>query len=330
MTYRLYGAIASPYSLKMRAYMRYRRLSFIWRDTHEARAEATAKVKVPVIPILEFPDGTFANDSTVLIERLEAVYDDGRSAIPSNPLAAFLARFIEDFADEWLTKAMFGYRWLAEVDQLQMSKWLAFDNLKGAGGLSTSDAAAEQFRQRQVSRMGIVGCSEANWPIIEESVNKVLAALETHVTNGFFLFGSRPSIAEFGLYGQLSQFQADPTPNAVMRQIFPYTLRWLNHMDDLSGTEGDWSNAEQPATATTAIARIAAEYYLPYLAANAESLARGEAEFAVTLGGARFGQPAFPYQRKCLEVLRQRYRMLADTDRARLEALDSNFSILRG
>ena len=37
---------------------------------------------------------------------------------------------LEDFADEWLTKAMFGYRWLAEVDQVQMSRWLAFDNLK--------------------------------------------------------------------------------------------------------------------------------------------------------------------------------------------------------
>ena len=56
-----------------------------------------------------------------------------------------VAHGLEDYADEWLTKAMFGYRWLAEVDQVQMSRWLAFDMMHG-GGLEQSQAAAEAFR----------------------------------------------------------------------------------------------------------------------------------------------------------------------------------------
>ena len=52
---------------------------------------------------------------------------------------------------------MFGYRWLEEVDQIQMSRWLAFDAMKG-GGLATSQAFAEQFRASHLDRnIALVG-----------------------------------------------------------------------------------------------------------------------------------------------------------------------------
>ena len=40
-----------------------------------------------------------------------------RSVIPDNPVLAFLNELIEDYADEWLTKAMFHYRWYFEADR---------------------------------------------------------------------------------------------------------------------------------------------------------------------------------------------------------------------
>ena len=77
-------------------------------------------------------DGTFHNDSTPLIYDLEARHSE-RSVIPPDPAHAFIAHLIEDFADEWVTKAMFGYRWLEEVDQIQHNSWPAFDAMKGGG-----------------------------------------------------------------------------------------------------------------------------------------------------------------------------------------------------
>ena len=99
--YTLYGALAPPYSMKMRAILRYRRIVHTWK--HGAVAQAMlAKVKAPVIPVLEFPDGTFANDSTPLIYTLEERHA-ARSIVPADEGHAFLAHLIEDFADEWLT-----------------------------------------------------------------------------------------------------------------------------------------------------------------------------------------------------------------------------------
>ena len=309
--YTLYGAIASPYSMKMRSLLRYRRIQFVWVDG-EAAGAALKQVRAPVIPVLEYPDGSFANDSTPLIYDLEARHDR-RRIVPPNPAIAFLAHLLEDFADEWMTKSMFGYRWLEEVDQVQMSRWLAFDRNHG-GGLLKSQMEAEVFRERQVGRMGIVGCTRENFPLIEASTRAVLSALEKHVTDSFFLFGSRPSLAEFSLYGQLSQLGTDPTPQAMMRGDYPYTYRWLAHMDDLSGHEGQW--AEQPSDCALGLARLAGQVYAPFLAANAAAADAGEDEFLFEAMGHSYQQGTFKYQIKCLADLRGRYAALTSTSRA--------------
>lgn len=337
--YTLHGALGSPYSMKMRALLRYRRLPHRWVHGPEARA-ALSHVKAPVIPVLEYPDGSFHNDSTPLIYALEARHAE-RSVIPPDPATAFIAHLIEDFADEWITKAMFGYRWLEEVDQLQMSRWLAFDALKG-GGLSTSQGFAEQFRAREVGRMAIVGCTRANFPLIEASTRALLAALEAHVVERHCLFGTRPSLAEFSLFGQLSQLGTDPTAQAMMRRDYPYSFRWLLHIDDMSGIEGEWDSEGAGASEAagqseragqseaagapfapiiTAWLKQVGEIYMPFLLANAAAMEAGEETFSITAMGLPYTQGVFKYQLKCLADLRARYAALDAAARAKLDPL---------
>jgi len=317
--YTVYGGLGSPYSMKMRAVMRYRRIPHVWRQMEFGDEAVYKNVKVPVIPIFHYPDGTWKNDSTPLIFDLETRHKE-RSIVPDDAGDAFLAYLLEDMADEWGTKAMFHYRWYRERDQKQMSEWIVFDRLKGRGRKSILEMAA-MFRERQVGRMALVGCTKENAPLIEETARKILSLFEAHVTEELFLFGSRPSLADFGWFGQLSQLAVDPTPQDLMRAEFPFTYRWLMNIDDASGVEGEWRGGNAPLPdAVKGLLKLAGDVYFPFLLANDQAIRQGKDTFSVALLGKPYSQGAFKYQARCLADLRAAYGKL---DAATKSEIDS-------
>jgi len=300
--YRLIGSNGSPYSMKLRAILRYRRLphDYVLRTTRN-RAD-TADVKPQLLPMLRFPgEERYRVDSTPLAYALEERHAE-RSILPTDPAHAFLSHLIEDMADEWLTKAMFHYRWAYAADIDYASHWIADDSNPDARG-AARDAVAKAFADRQIGRMALVGCTPANAPVIEETYLRVLDILETHVGLHDYLFGGRPALADFGLFGQLKTLATDPTPMAVMRRRAPRTENWVRQLDDASGVEGEWSDSLSPAA--TALLRFCGEVYLPFLLANARAVDRGEGRVSLTLLGRTYSQDAFPYQAKCLIELRR-------------------------
>ena len=327
---RLYGSLGSPYSMKMRAALRYRRIPHLWITANdpEVMGGLFAKVKAPVIPVLEFPDGAVMNDSTPLIHELERRYPDQRSILPADEAQAFLASLFEDMADEWGTKAMFHYRWFRERDQLQMSRWIMFDRLKGRGR-DAVERAAETFRARQTSRMALVGCTPQNAPTLEESAARLFALFDELATDEGYLFGGRPSLADFGWFGQLSQLAVDPTPSDLMRETAPYLMRWLLNLDDASGVEGAWRDPGlAPTKAVLGLLRMAGEIYLPFLEANARAAAEGAQNFTIELLGRPYSQGVFKYQVRCLAELRAAYARLSPAGRSAIDPLAEETGLL--
>ncbi len=318
--YTIHGGLGSPYSMKMRAIFRYRRLPHVWKQVDMADRSMFAKVKAPVIPIIEFPDGSWHNDSTPMIFLLEKLHRE-RSIVPDDAGQAFLAYLLEDMADEWGTKAMFHYRWYRERDQKQMSEWLSFDRLHGHGREAILQSASV-FRARQVGRMALVGCTPENAPIIEESAKQIMALFEAHVTEEAYLFGTRPSLADFGWMGQLSQLAVDPTPDDLMREIAPFTFRWLMNLDDASGVEGTWRDPfAPPSDAVKGLLKMAGEIYFPFLQSNAAAFEKGEKTFSVKLLGQTYSQGSFRYQQRCLWDLREAYAKLDAGAKAKIDPL---------
>ncbi|WP_332772313.1 glutathione S-transferase family protein [Phenylobacterium sp.] len=315
--YRLYGGLGSPYSLKVRAVLRYRRLPHIWIAANDPTTMGAlfAQVRAPVIPVLEFPDGTVMNDSTPLVAELERRHAE-RSVIPDDEAQAFANFLLEDMADEWGTKAMFHHRWNLDRDQIQMGRWLAFDRFRGQGR-ERIETFGQTFRERQTGRMALVGCTPQNAPVIEASTERAFDLLDVMATDDGYLFGSRPSLADFAWFGQFSQLATDPTPHDLMLARAPYLMRWIACLDDASGVEGEWR--DEPTAAMRGLLELAAEVYLPFLLANAEAAGRGEETFEVELMGRPYSQGVFKYQVRCLAQLREAYGALSDAARARVD-----------
>ena len=326
--YRILGGLGSPYSMKMRAILRYRRLPHVWIQTNASHDAERAAVRPAVIPVIQYPDGTYHNDSTPMIHELEARHPGQRSIVPPDAGDAFLACLLEDMADEWATKIMFHYRWHRPRDQQQMSEWLAFDRAQG-GGLAETLRFAEFFRSRQVGRMALVGCTPENAPIIEDAAARLAGMFEAHVVNQPYFFGSRPSLAEFGWYGQFSQLIVDPTANDTFREIAPFTVRWIMQMDDLSGVDGKWRapDAALPPIVGQLLA-FAGKVYLPFLEANVAALAAGAETFTLDILGRPYTQGAFKYQARCLESLRRAYAEVPDDAKARIAPILAEAGVL--
>ncbi len=317
------GMPGSPYSRKLRAVLRYRRIPYAWVLPYTAEARALPKPRVELLPqlILRGPDGTpeARTDSTPLIRELERAFA-GRSVVPPDPVVAFVDLLLEDYADEWLTKAMFHYRWAHAADVALASAILPRWSRTTA---SDDEAAAlgKMFSERQIGRLAVVGSNDTTAPVIEASYRRLLVLLDARLSESRFVLGDRPGAADFALYGQLTQLAGfDPTPRAIAVATAPRIVAWVDVVDDLSGLEpGDWL-ADVPATVRALLAEVG-RVYVPFLLANDAALARGADTVECTIDGRRWTQKPFPYQRKCLAWLRDGYAALGAGDRRRLDGI---------
>ncbi len=322
---KLVGAYGSPYSRKMRAVLRYRRIPFRWILRGSAADVGIPPVPVALVPVLVFPGGGKPDeakrdeamiDSTFEIKRLEQMFPE-RSLVPSDPALEFLQELVEDYADEWLTKPMFHYRWKYAADIAKASHVLATDRDPHLDD-DKLERAARFFADRQIARLVVVGSNNVTAPVIEDSYRRLLAILDDQLKSGqMFLMGARPGVGDFGLFGQLSQLaQFDPTPSRIAAEVAPRVVSWVSHMDDLSSLEpGAWADRDALPNSMRALAAEIGRVYAPFLVANAHALAKGSPQVECDIDGRRWVQQPFLYQGKCLKWLREGRAALTPRDR---------------
>ena len=324
---RIVGVPGSPYSRKLRAVLRYRRIAYAWITQGSPESHGLPTPRLQLLPqlLLPGPDGVLEarTDSTPLIRELEQRYP-GRSVIPPDRALAFIDALLEDYADEWLTKAMFHYRWAFAPDIAHaaaiLPRWFR-TNQPHREAVANGDT----FAQRQIGRLAIVGSNEVTAPVIEESYRRLLRLLDAHLTRWRFVFGDRPAAADFGLFGQLTQLvDFDPTPAAIALEGAPRVVAWVDVVEDLSGLEprdADWiSRSALPDTLRALLAEVG-RVYVPFLLANADALDRGAERVECAIDGRPWTQRPFPYQAKCLRWLREGYGALTQYNRTTVDAL---------
>ena len=319
---RFYGTHASPYTRKMLALLRYRHIPyrFIQGGTGGAPKELP-EPRVNLLPIfyLDGEDGEVeaAVDSTPLIRRFEKTFET-RSVIPLDPALRFIDYLLEDYGDEWLTKAMFHYRWAYERDAEQASGILQMEH-NPCLPEEDLDLLKKQFSERQISRLYVVGSNDTTATVIENSYKRFLLAFNQILEQRSFLAGRRPGAADFAIYGQLTQLAGfDPTPMALTLESAPRVFAWVRYMDDLSGlevSEDDWISRDELLQSLKPLLGEVGRTYVPVMLANARALASGEEWVETTVEGLPWKQRPFPYQGRCVKWIREQYLILTDDER---------------
>jgi len=322
LPYKILGAPGSPYSRKLRAAVRYRRLPYTWANRNGSEDVNTPQVTVNLLPVMVVPGekGDYQEakiDSTPILRYLEDVHKQ-RSLLPSNLIVRFLDYLIEDYGDEWLTKAMFHYRW-SHKENVGFASSIIPLWLKTDASFAEIESMAEYISTRQIERLRYVGSNEKTGQFIEDSYVRFLNLLDRHLTGRRFILGNRPGCGDFGVFGQLTQLaQTDPTSRAVTLKNAPRIFAWCDNVEDLSGLEPkeeDWMESDAIPETLMAVLDEIGRTYVPYLVANNRALEAGQEQWEAEINGHIWSQASFPYQAKCLVWIREEFSKLTDQDK---------------
>jgi len=309
-SYRIFGAEMSPYSVKVRAFVRYKGIPHQWiLRNGDSQAEFEKYARMPIIPLVVTPEGTGIQDSTPIIEQLEEIFPEP-SIHPVDGVARFLSALIEEFGDEWGNKWMFHYRWTREVDQIASAGRIARMRAPEASG-EQHDAMVLQVRQRMVERVWYVGSNELTASQIETGFRDMLGLLDSHLAQRPYLFGGRPSFGDFGLWGQLYELWTDPTAGALIEGSAPRVLDWIQRMlwPRVEGPFESWSTLQ--ATLMPILRGQVGAQFMAWTQANEKALAEGKDEFSVQLGDKVWVQKPQKYHARSLAMLRTKYATMA-------------------
>jgi glutathione S-transferase len=316
--FRIYGMELSPYSVKVRSYFRYKQIPHEWipRDSN-AMAEFQKYAKLPLVPLVVTPEDEGIQDSTPILEKLEARFPEP-SIHPEDPVAAFASALLEEFGDEWGNKWMFHLRWARPADQDSGAERLARGMMPGLTDEKYAEFAAG-IKDRMVDRVWFVGSNDTTAPQIEASFESAMRQLETQLASRPYLFGGRPAFGDFGLWGQVYNAWTDPTAGALLNAGMPNVVAWIERMLEpkVEGEFEPWSALEP--TLEPLLREQVGGLFLPWSAANAEAIASGAEEFSVELASGSWTQKPQKYHARSLAALRKRYAGLAD--RTQLDVL---------
>jgi glutathione S-transferase len=314
--YVVHGLHPSFFTRKVTGYLDYKRLPW-WLSPDAGSIPHAREAGWPGgIPVVETPDGGLIWDSTSVILHLDTQHT-ADSVTPPGTLA-FLNFLIDDFVDEWLYRPAIGTRWHNEENRTtgswEIAREASYNVLVPAEILAqldepppppTSDAIRAFVTAAMGGAMDVAGVTAENiWPWMSESVEPFQRALDAHFDASPFLFGERPALGDFGIFGaHMAHFANDPAARRRLEEVAPGMVRHTQDLATSRGREfGDWADPDSiPDTLIDVIAELG-RHYLPWVA---EAAVEGAAE--VTFGDVTSTIEATEFVKGSRAVLLARY-----------------------
>lgn len=313
--YRVHGMMQSYFTRKMTAYLDYKGIPWLFRRFAGMSPEAVAAGFPGGTPVVQTPDGAFMWDSTAMIHHLELRFPEP-AVIPTHPVQRFLCYVLEDAADEWLYRIAVGSRWYfaenAAVGGFELARDVAA-RMPMSGDMA--HAAVGAHVRSSCPPLGVTEDTVQLW--VDDVLRPWLRALGAHLRDRPYLFGARPSLADFALFGgNAAHFTNDPLCRRWADEDGPavvrHTYRLLEPEDESFGA---WDSVP-PDTLITLLTELGKQY-LPWV-----SRACREGVADVVFGnGTRVAVHATDFLRDARATLLARY--VADRSRELDAVLDA-------
>ena len=229
----LYGAPASLYTAKVRAFLRARGVAYAERFPSHPRYREVIRPAADShrIPVVEFADGEIVQDSALILDALERRFADPAAAA-MGPRQRTVTALLELACDRGLAKPAMHYRWsFPETNE-------AF--IVGEFGRSlrfpAAPAEVERLGRRVADKMSsylpMLGITPRSIPAIEAAYAEHLALLDKHFATHPYVLGGAPSRGDYALMGPLyGHLGRDPRPLQLMQRTAPLVFRWTERVN---------------------------------------------------------------------------------------------------
>ncbi len=269
--YKLYGSQASLFTGKARGYLRWKGTDF---EEFAVNADVMKTIILPnvgwpVVPVIETPDGRIIQDTADIVDEVERA-EGGIPVMPTGPLQQFVTQLLHLFGDQWMVLPAMHYRWNYNED------WIY-----GEFGRSAAPDLSPEEQYRQGKENGqkfrgfvpMLGITDATIPGIEKSYEAFLADFSAHLEQHAYVFGARPSLADYALLGPLyAHLYRDPASGEIMKRLAPKVADWTERTIAGEKSDGELVGGDViPETLLPIMARHLDEH-LPMLEATNDAL----------------------------------------------------------
>lgn len=332
MPYRVYGMSQSYFTRKMTGYLEYKGIPHLLRRFAGGLPEARAVGWSGGIPPVKTPEGEFMWDSTPMILHLERRHPEP-GVLPDDPVQRFLCFVLEDVLDEWFYRPAVGSRWFYP-ENTQHGGWELARDFTAETPITAQQAfeLVRPFVTASCEPMGVTAENIDSW--IAEVLKPWLRVLNDHFAARPYLFGERPSLADFALFGaNAAHFSNDPVCRRWSDECGPEVVRHTHRLLEPEEQKfGDWTGVGDVPETLTAVLADLGRLYLPWVSRATRD---GSAELAFA-SGQRIEIAATPFLQESRGVLLARYvaarsnALDAALDRAGILSYFADFTDLAG
>ncbi|MBA1146776.1 glutathione S-transferase [Ectothiorhodospiraceae bacterium WFHF3C12] len=333
--YTLYGTEFSLYTGKVRAYLRYKGIPYkeVLSTMGVYERVIVPNTGVRMIPVVQTPSGEFIQDTTEIIDALEARFPE-RGIYPETPRQRLASLLIELYADEWLLIPAMHYRW-SFPEQNERFIMAEFGKVAAPWAPAFIRRALARKRASFFSGMlPVLGISKETGPAIEQWYESLLDHLEQHFSRHRYALGERASMADFGLIAPLyAHLYRDPAPGRIMRERAPSVARWVERMFEDQPAIGEWLPGDEVPDTLLPILRHQFREQFPVLRETVETVAdyvsehpgervrRRVGQHRFRIGDAEGERAVMAYPQWMLQRALDYYNGLAGADREAAEQL---------